>query len=278
MFNSLEWGLNSPPKPHAFVSLPLQSRPGGPYDLQGGNEDYNRYYEEVNGFFSDTKISEAEKRSTLEDVLTTTKAEYKRNLGELNIDPASTEEDRQNLKQKYDNEREATVRSATDNNVSLHNINTSDNVDPASLNEAERSAMEYQHVVAIWEVIRDTCGGDVKVYESRVNERIASNPSTDRNIFIPEDIQDAINDRNIAISGAQAQQAQVQQAQVQQAQVQQAQIQQAHVEQAETQPQETEQEKTDRETREYQEIIRDTDEYLALQQQSEPMDPWDPDG
>ena len=25
-FNSLEWGLNSPPKPHAFVSLPVQSR------------------------------------------------------------------------------------------------------------------------------------------------------------------------------------------------------------------------------------------------------------
>lgn len=25
-FNSLEWGLNSPPKPHAFLSLPLQSR------------------------------------------------------------------------------------------------------------------------------------------------------------------------------------------------------------------------------------------------------------
>lgn len=24
-FNSLEWGLNSPPKPHAFVSLPIQS-------------------------------------------------------------------------------------------------------------------------------------------------------------------------------------------------------------------------------------------------------------
>ena len=24
-FNSLEWGLNSPPKPHAFVSLPVQS-------------------------------------------------------------------------------------------------------------------------------------------------------------------------------------------------------------------------------------------------------------
>ncbi len=28
VFNSLEWGLNSPPKPHAFVSLPLQSVPG----------------------------------------------------------------------------------------------------------------------------------------------------------------------------------------------------------------------------------------------------------
>ena len=26
VFNSLEWGLNSPPKPHAFTSLPLQSR------------------------------------------------------------------------------------------------------------------------------------------------------------------------------------------------------------------------------------------------------------
>lgn len=25
-FNSLEWGLTSPPKPHAFVSLPLQSK------------------------------------------------------------------------------------------------------------------------------------------------------------------------------------------------------------------------------------------------------------
>jgi cytochrome c oxidase subunit 1 len=24
-YNSLEWALNSPPKPHAFVSLPLQS-------------------------------------------------------------------------------------------------------------------------------------------------------------------------------------------------------------------------------------------------------------
>jgi hypothetical protein len=24
-FESLEWGLNSPPKPHAFVSLPIQS-------------------------------------------------------------------------------------------------------------------------------------------------------------------------------------------------------------------------------------------------------------
>ena len=26
VYNSLEWGLNSPPKPHAFTSLPLQSR------------------------------------------------------------------------------------------------------------------------------------------------------------------------------------------------------------------------------------------------------------
>ena len=25
-YGSLEWALNSPPKPHAFVSLPIQSR------------------------------------------------------------------------------------------------------------------------------------------------------------------------------------------------------------------------------------------------------------
>ena len=35
VFNSLEWGLNSPPKPHAFVSLPLQS--SGPYGTNGTN-------------------------------------------------------------------------------------------------------------------------------------------------------------------------------------------------------------------------------------------------
>ena len=43
-------------------------------------------------------------------------------------------------------------------------------------------------------------------------------------------------------------------------------------------PQETEQQKTEREARQYQEMIRDTDQYLANQQQSEPMDIIDPDG
>ena len=273
VYNSLEWGLNSPPKPHAFVSLPLQSRPNrpgeadGPNDMQGGDED-NKYYQEVNTHFSDPQISETEKRNTLTDVLSTTKAKYIMDVAELNANSESTEEDRQNLKQKFDDERESTIRSAKDNNIPLHKIDTSDNVDRASLNEAEKSAVEYQQVVARWKVINETCGGDVKIYESRVNERIASNPSTDRTTFIPEDIQDAIDERNAAISGAQVQQAQVQQAQVQQ----------AHVEQAETQPQETEQQKTEREAREYQEMIRHTDEYLANQQQSEPMDITDPDG
>ena len=241
--------------------------------MQGGDEDLNEYYEEVNEHFSDPHISETEKRSTLTDVLTSTKAKYIRDLAMLNTDPESTQEDRQDLKQKFDDERESTVRSARDNNVSLRNIDTSDNVDLTSLNVTEKSAIEYQKVVAIWEVINETCGGDVKLYESRVNERIAGNPSTDRTIFIPEDIQDAIDDRNAAILGAQVQQPQVQQAQVQQPQVQQAQVQ-----QAETQPQETEQQKTEREAREYQAMIRDTDEYLANQQQSEPMDTIDPDG
>ena len=34
-FNSLEWGLNSPPKPHAFVSLPVQS--GFPLNTNASN-------------------------------------------------------------------------------------------------------------------------------------------------------------------------------------------------------------------------------------------------
>ena len=231
--------------------------------MQGTDENPNEYYDQVNEHFSDPQISEAEKRGTLEDVLTTTKAEYKRELARLNTDPESTEQDRQDLKQKFDDERESTVRSARDNNVSLRDINTSDNVDPASLNEAEMSAVEYQKDLEIWNVIDQTCGGDVKLYESRVNERIAHNPSTDRNVFITEDIQDAIDDRN---------------AEIQQAELQQAELQQAELQQAEIQPQETEQEKTERQAREYQEMIRNTDEYLANQQQSEPMDIIDPDG
>ena len=278
VYNSLEWGLNSPPKPHAFVSLPLQSRPGGPHDMEGTDENPNEFYDQVNEHFSDPQISEVEKRATLEDVLTTTKAEYKRELARLNSDPESTEQDRQDLKQKFDDERESTVRSARDNNVSLRDINTSDNVDPASLNEAEMSAVEYQKDLEIWSVIDETCGGDVKLYESRVNERIARNPYTDRNVFITEDIQDAINDRNAEIRRAEAQRAEAQQAEAQQAEVQQAEVQQAEVQQAEVQSQETEQEKTERQAREYQEMIRNTDEYLANQQQSEPMDIIDTDG
>jgi cytochrome c oxidase subunit 1 len=34
-YNSLEWALNSPPKPHAFVSLPLQST--APWHTVGNN-------------------------------------------------------------------------------------------------------------------------------------------------------------------------------------------------------------------------------------------------
>ena len=274
LFDSLEWGLNSPPKPHAFVSLPLQSRPygpagpDGPDDMQGGDDDLNEHYQAVNGHFSDRHISEAEKQSTLEDVLSTTKAKYMMDLASLKTNPESTEQDRQDLKHKFDDERESTVRSARHNNVSLRNIDTSDNVDPASLSVAEKSALEYQKDMARRDVIDETCGGDVKIYESRVNEKIAHNPSTDRAVFISEDIQDEIDDRNAAILSAQVQQPQVQQPQVQQPQVQ----------QAETQPQETEQQKTEREAREYQEMIRNTDEYLANQQQSEPMDTIDPDG
>ena len=221
-------------------------------------------------------MSEAEKRDTLEDELTTLKAKYIMELGGLNYEPGSTQEERQNLKQKFDDEREATVRSATDNNVSLHNINTSDNIDPASLNEAERGAVEYQKEVERWKVINETCGGDVQLYESRVNERIASNRSTDSTAFISEDIQDAIDESRA--QQPQVQQPQAQQPQVQQPQAQQPQVQQPQVQQTESHPQETEQQKTERDARQHQDMIRETDEYLANQQQSEPMDTIDPDG
>ena len=36
-YNSIEWSLNSPPKPHAFVSLPLQSTLGGSGSGSGSN-------------------------------------------------------------------------------------------------------------------------------------------------------------------------------------------------------------------------------------------------
>ena len=263
VYNSLEWGLNSPPKPHAFVSLPLQSRPDGPDDMQGSDEEFDENYLAVNEHFSDPQKSETEKRTSLEDELTTIKAKYIMDLADLNLEPGSTEEERQNLKQKFDDERESTVRSAMDNNISLHNINTADNIDSATLNVAERSAVEYQEDALRWKLINETCGGDVLLYESRVNERIASHRSTDSTAFISEDIQDAIDERRGAIPGAQVQQPQVQQPQVQQ---------------TESQPQETEQQKTEREARQHQEMIRETDEYLANQQQSEPMDTIDPDG
>ena len=44
-YTSLEWAINSPPKPHAFNSLPLQSSlPGG----SNYNNNYSRISELVN--------------------------------------------------------------------------------------------------------------------------------------------------------------------------------------------------------------------------------------
>ena len=45
-FESLEWGLNSPPKPHAFVSLPVQSLFNTPYFLFKDNKNYTQPSEE----------------------------------------------------------------------------------------------------------------------------------------------------------------------------------------------------------------------------------------
>ena len=45
-FESLEWGLNSPPKPHAFVSLPVQSLFITPYFLFKDNKNYTQPSEE----------------------------------------------------------------------------------------------------------------------------------------------------------------------------------------------------------------------------------------
>ncbi len=43
-FNSLEWGLNSPPKPHAFVSLPVQSVRN---DIKDLIKQYNKLDDEL---------------------------------------------------------------------------------------------------------------------------------------------------------------------------------------------------------------------------------------
>jgi len=63
-YNSLEWCLNSPPKPHAFVNLPLQSAlsdlAGNLNDLAGIISDLNYHLPKLSGFiieFNNTCLS-----------------------------------------------------------------------------------------------------------------------------------------------------------------------------------------------------------------------------
>ena len=254
VFNSLEWGLNSPPKPHAFVSLPLQSRPdkrNTPQDRINSKhwekrvKDYpalseaarvfrdknlNEDYTDVEEYLSNPQVDESQKRAELDDQLATAKAKYVVDTGVMGLDPSSTPQDRENLKQKYDHERESMVRCARDNNVSLVGIDTGDSIDPDSLNRSVLSAIGLKQTETAWDFINEVCGGDVKVYEDYVEKMIQDDPSLDRSTFIDEFIQEELDIKNTKIK-----------------------------------------------KEEEEDNIRQRDEDLALQQQSEPMDLFDPD-
>lgn len=264
VFNSLEWGLNSPPKPHAFVSLPLESRPNKKNSAQDRinakhwekrvkdypalseaarvfrDKNLNEDYTDVEDYLSNPQVDESQKREELDDQFSTLKAKYITDLTTLDLDPSSTQENRDNLKQKFDHERESMVRCARDNNVSLDRIDISDRIDPDSLNGSTVSAIELKQTEKAWDFIKEVCGGDIKVYDEYVDRRIQDDPSLDRNSFIDESIQDEIDIKNAQIK--------------------------------------EEEEENNRQIKiEQEENNRQRDEYLALQQQSEPFDPFDPD-
>lgn len=246
VFNSLEWGLNSPPKPHAFVSLPLQSRPdkkNTQRDIINAkhwekkvkdsptlselarkfrDKNHNQHYIDVDEYLSDPQVDKSKKHEVLDDEFSTLKAKYITDLKTLDFDTTTTEQDRDNLKQKFDNERESMVRSARDNKVSLDQIDTGDNIDPNSWNKSTRSAIELKKTEETWHFIREAFDGDAKTYGEFVEEMIQKDPSLERSTFIDEALQEHLDDLK-------------------------------------------------------EENNRQRDEYLALQQQSEPFDPFDPD-
>lgn len=251
VFNSLEWGLISPPKPHAFVSLPLQSRPDKKNTQQDRinakhweervkdypalaerarvfrDKNLNQDYIDVDEYLSNHQVDESEKHQVLDDQFSTLKAKYITDLTTLDLDRSSTQEDRDNLKQKFDHERESMVRSARDNKVSLDRVDIGDSIDPDNWNKSTRSAVELKQTEKTWRFINQVFDGDVEAYAKFVDEIIIPNdPSLDRSSFIDEAIQEELDDKNTQIK---------------------------------------------------KEDNRERDEYLALQQQSEPFDPFDPD-
>ena len=84
------------------------------------------------------------KKAVLEDELTTLKAEFMTRNEEMKRNSSLTAQDLHKLKADYDHERNSIVRCAKDNNVSLDDAYTNDNVDGETVNESVNEAIRYK--------------------------------------------------------------------------------------------------------------------------------------
>ena len=254
-FYSLQWRF-IPPSPHAFISLPLQSGHGSS-DLPKStirneaqnkknaatwaqrvknvpelaeearkhrDKNFNDQYKAYDPLLSDPDTSESYKKNETEDGLNTLKAEYLTDRTKMQQDGSSTAQDLQELKNKYDHERNSVIRCARDNNVSLDAAHTNDNVDGNSVTESVALAIDVIATQEKWKNIDENFDGDVLKYEKSVNALLRDNPSANRSALIDEGIQEEIDKKRA------------------------------------------------------EQIMRERDQFLAHQQESEPLDTWDPDG
>ena len=259
VYNSLEW-VNSPPKPHIFIIVVLRSGPGkseknGKHwanktknipDLaeqvrQHNDREFNEDYRSCHDYLSDPDVPQSDKETEVQDQISTLKANYWAESEKISRDSSSTAEDSQKLRDKYEHEKESMLRCAKDNNVPLDGVDSSDHHD-----ELAQGALSVHTARQMWDNIRTYFNGDVKAYEKEVEKQLKEDPSKDRSRWINEDVEEAITERN---------------------------RQEAESVQRQRAANEAQERKTAQE-----EARRERDADLALQQQCEPMDLWDPDG
>lgn len=120
------------------------------------------------------------------------------------------------------------------------------------MDENTGSALSVRTTERALQTIKEECGGDIKLFETKVENLLKTDPTLKRGDFINEEIEEEIQKRNQL-------------------------DQQAGVEAMQRQAAQAEAEKNAAREAEAKNI-RERDEDLALQQQCDPMDIFDPDG